>query len=493
LTWPPAALSSNLVNCIVWDNDAVQIVGATSVTQCGRRPSTTGRYGTDDAGAACSLPRIHFARGPQVTEGCGNPPYEKQIMLAKSIFGSVYAFALAALATMSSAQGPCNLGQPPCIPRWAVLDNNVWATLDNAGGAGSPWETLKSWSDMTLPSYPNTPDINTHTSNDDMIVLACAMRYKSEGNSFYKTRAEDALSAIKYTENTTLQPWNICRNLPGFVLAADILDYNESSFRSWVWGLRLLSFGGETFEQFHKRRPNNQGLAVGLARVAIAIYYDGGVQGSAQIAYLVDAKNVFHFWLGNTSLPDPGFEWDGNDIPPCMVWSDTPSSPVGINPLGAVVNSQNVDGCLPDDQRRIFDCDTSPFNNSEGCSEDCVDECGVVDSMTIVSKTNYTWESMQCVVMTAHLLDRCLYNPFRWEDEAIRRAIDWLYDVNVFPPEDADNSPACIGGGSTSDDTWVPFITDAHYFTYAPRAALGTEDDKPGKVFGFSAWWAPGI
>ena len=154
--------------------------------------------------------------------------------------------------------------------------------------------------------------------------------------------------------------------------------------------------------------------------------------------------------------------------------------PRGINASPATVNGQDVGGAIPDDQRRVHDLGA--------CSGLPCDVLNVV----VTDRTNYTWETMQCLVMTAHFLDRCRYDAFAWQDQALRRAIDWLYDVNGFPPEEAiDGLPGdpCIGGSSYPDDTWVPWITDQKYST----ARAATLDGQPGKVFGFASWWAPGI
>jgi hypothetical protein len=126
---------------------------------------------------------------------------------------------------------------------------------------------------------------------------------------------------------------------------------------------------------------------------------------------------------------------------------------------------------------------------------------------------------MQCVVMTAHFLERCRYRAFTWEAQALRRATNWLYDENGtidtaigdysgFPPEEACDPGAncpfgatCISASNTPCETWVPWITDEYYSDtrrlYPPGHPMqGMEispGGAPGKVFGFAAWWSSGI
>ncbi len=407
-------------------------------------------------------------------------------------------------------------GEPaavPCIPYSMLLPNEAWAGLPEDGPA---WDTIVEWSDEPLGA---PPDLNFNDASDDMIVLAAALRWKRTGSVAHRNKVEAALQALVGTEDPTIEAWEVARNITGFVVAADIVDYVEPAFfEPWLEGLRALEFGldhsnpdmHETFAEYQERRPNNQGLACGLARLAIAMYLDHGEQSPENLGEVDDVQAVFHRWLGNTKLPDPGFEFGS-----CTAWIADLGQKRGINAKDATINGVDVDGVIPADQRRVWDCDnTLPIDPADlGCFPECVDACGTVNFFSQQLRTNYVWEAMQSVVMTAHLLDRCGYRPFGWEDQAIRRASDWLYEPppggNGFRPEEAcdlatsDPCPPvgpccpqgadCIDGrmGSTSlesDDTWVPFVTDAYYGqTRADRAHF--EDGRPGKVFGFAAWW----
>ena len=402
--------------------------------------------------------------------------------------------------------------QPPCLPGDILLEDSKWLGLPCSGPA---WDKVKQWStkgkvlDWNAPAGVGSP-LQIHDQSHDMEILAAALRWRRSqaggcpendcdpgpGVLDCRTKVEQALvaftlSAIDYSDDDDApagedggqalpleEPWAIARNVAGYVIAADIIDYDDPAFRAKLAEIRdtPFKFRGkrETLEQFAKRRPNNQGLACNLARLAIALYMDDGRQDPREVTELVDCKNVFLKFLGDPSVTTFDFDFG------CTAWQADPSNPRGINPSPATVNGQDVGGALPDDQRRVHDlgaCAGLP------CSSLNVD---------VTYRTNYTWESMQCLVMTALLLDRCRYPSFTWQDHALDRAVTWLYDVNGFPPEETiDGLPGepCVGGSTSSDDTWVPWITDKRYSTGRATTAAG----EPGKVFGFASWWAPGI
>ncbi len=103
-----------------------------------------------------------------------------------------------------------------------------------------------------------------------------------------------------------------------------------------------------------------------------------------------------------------------------------------------------MDGLLPDDQRRA-----GTFTWPPPCE-------------------NYVWEALQGAVVSAEMLTRAGYPAFLWEDRAILRAVQWLYDHDC---------PA------TGDDEWLPALVNAAYGTDFPGG------DRPhGKGMGFTQW-----
>ena len=75
--------------------------------------------------------------------------------------------------------------------------------------------------------------------------------------------------------------------------------------------------------------------------------------------------------------------------------------------------------------------------------------------------------------MTAHL-HRQGYAVWSWEDQALRRAFDWLHDQADFPATDP------VAG---SDDGWQPYIPNYFYATTYP-----TNEQSIGKNMAWTAW-----
>ncbi|HET9948149.1 MAG TPA: hypothetical protein VFQ22_04470 [Longimicrobiales bacterium] len=67
------------------------------------------------------------------------------------------------------------------------------------------------------------------------------------------------------------------------------------------------------------------------------------------------------------------------------------------------------------------------------------------------------------------ILERAGYPAFQWEDQALRRAAEWLHEQAHFPAE--------------GDDTWLPQLLN-HYYGARFPVAVGV----PGKNVGFTAW-----
>ena len=132
------------------------------------------------------------------------------------------------------------------------------------------------------------------------------------------------------------------------------------------------------------------------------------------------AANVFKGWLGDRAAY-ASFSYGE------LYWQSNPNNPVGINPKGATIQGHDVDGVLPDDQRR-------------GCAftwPPC--------------KENYTWEALQGASVQAQLLSRAGYDVWNWSDKALYRAVNWLYNVNGYRPE--------------GDDVFIPWIINKAYGT----------------------------
>ncbi len=154
---------------------------------------------------------------------------------------------------------------------------------------------------------------------------------------------------------------------------------------------------------------------------------------------LARVAQVFKGWLGDRSSY-AGFTYGD------LSWQCNSSSPVGINPTGCSKSGHSIDGVLPDDQRRSGGFTWPP------------------------PQENYVYEALQGALMQAVILQRAGYDAFGWENKALLRAFQWLYNVDQF--------------SATGDDNWEPFVINYYYGTSFPAKSPTT----PGKNVGWTDW-----
>jgi hypothetical protein len=236
------------------------------------------------------------------------------------------------------------------------------------------------------------------------------------------------------------------RKLAAYVIAADLINlssYNaglDAAFRAKLRELLDKPFeaevGKKNLRETHEKRPNNWGTHAGASRIAVALYL-------GDKAELAQAAAVFRGYLGDHAAYD-GFNF-GDDLS----WQADPARPVGINPPGATKNGQPIDGVMPDDMRR-----GGPFQAPPAF-------------------TGYPWEALQGAVVQAELLERAGYPAWSWENNALLRAVQYLYKIGWVPQD---------------DDRWIPCMINHAYGTNLPIDPEAT----PGKNMGFACWAAVG-
>lgn len=303
--------------------------------------------------------------------------------------------------------------------------------------SGPAWQHLKQAADGSL----GTANIADQNSNHDVLTLAVALIYARTGQASYRTKAAQAISAAIGTEKggRTLA---LGRNLPGYVIAADLIDLKafdparDAQFRSWLSAVRREPLDGLTLISTHEQRPNNWGTHAGAARIAADLYLGDAID-------LAKAAAVFKGWLGDRSAY-AGFKFGD------VSWQVDPKAPVGINPAGARKQGYLIDGALPDDMRR-------------GCSFR-MPPC----------HTGYPWGAMEGALIQAQLLSRAGYDSWAWSDYALLRAARFLAELDH----------AYGGWWATGDDTWQPWLINRAYGTAFPAVM----PDRPGKSMGWAAW-----
>lgn len=264
---------------------------------------------------------------------------------------------------------------------------------------------IREWAERT-----DAASIKDQENQGDVVALSAAVLC-ARGDEAMCAKARSYLATVPETENggRTLA---LGRNLLGYVLAADLIDYREPEFVSWLWNVRHETLDGRTLITTHEKRPNNWGTHAGASRIVAAIYL-------GDHADLARAASVFWGWLGNRSMY-AGFSYSAP-----LSWHAQPAEPRGVNPAGSTIQGYSVDGVLPDDQRR-----GGGFSWPPPCE-------------------NYVWEALQGAVAQAWMLDRAGYPAFEWEGRALLRSIDWLH--------------MHAGCPAVGDDTGTPYAILAAY------------------------------
>ena len=234
------------------------------------------------------------------------------------------------------------------------------------------------------------------------------------------------------------------RELGAYVVAADLIDLEhcnaslDTQFRAKIKSLlsTYTDSGPSSIIECNEDRPNNWGMHCGATRAAVDAYL-GDLQDLARVA------QVFRGWLGDRSSY-AGFTYGD------LSWQCDESQPVGINPTGCTKSGHLIDGVLPDDQRR-----SGTFTWP-------------------APQENYVYEALQGALMQAVILQHAGYDAFAWEDMALLRAFQWLYNQDNFP--------------ASGDDTWEPFLINYFYGTSVPTKSPTTA----GKNMGWTDWTHPG-
>lgn len=334
-------------------------------------------------------------------------------------------------ATTAPTPTPTTVATPPSVVTTSTSGYVLIARSDLMARptSGTSWTTVKAWADKPV----GVPSLSDQTDQDDVVALAKSLVFARTGVSSYRT---DAIAMLRSAVGTELAGGSlaIARNAAPLALAADFLGWRDPAWMSWLGGLRtwVNPDRGYTLISNHNRRPNNWGTHAGASRVAIDLYL-----GDA--ADLARAAAVFKGWLGDRSSY-AGFVYGE------LSWQESPTTPVGVNPVGSVINGMNSDGILPDDMRR-------------GGTATTVGSAGV----------SYTWEALQGAFLQAELLRRAGYPSYQWSNQALRRAVARMY---------------AMGYPATGDDDWQPSLVNRRYDTAFPASTT----THPGKAFGFADW-----
>jgi hypothetical protein len=355
-----------------------------------------------------------------------------------------------ATAVRNPTATPTTTPEPPSLP---PVTEGIW--ISAAELATQPTNS-KAWANMKAAADGDfgEPNVAALSGNHDVNTLAAALVYARTGEERYRQKAAEAIHAVIGTEYSGRRSGEdsaigasavtIGRNLPGYVIAADLIGLTEydpmldEALRTWIGDLRYVEWDDDSLISSDETRLNNRGRMSGASRAAVAAYL-------GDEAELARAAQVLKGYLGDTET------YAGFDTSDELSWQGVVSGTVGVNPAGATSEDFSIDGALPEEMRR-----GCPFQ---------IPPC----------PTGAPWEALQGIVAEAVILGRQGYDVWNWEDQAILRAVQFLHDLNLQYPE--------AEWWAKGDDRWVPWIVNHVYGTDFP-----VEPVRIGKIMGWTDW-----
>lgn len=297
--------------------------------------------------------------------------------------------------------------------------------------SGKAWDAMKAQADKLW----ETPDLSDQDDPENCRVLARAYVYARTGAPAYRDSVIRSIRALPGTEDGG-ETLALGRELFAYIVAAELVGLPEADdvvFRSWLRSVRFEVLSSKTLISTHEVRPNNWGTVCGPSRVAAALYLGDRTDFDRAVV-------VFRGWLGNRAAY-AGFKYGS------LSWQSDPAAPVGINPQGATIQGQSVDGALPEEMRRAGDFRWPP------------------------PKENYAWTGLEGAYMQAIILARNGHpDVWQWENRALLRAYKWMVEV--------------VGYAPVGNDAWQTHVVNwAYGTTYAAAVPCDIS-----RAVGFAEW-----
>jgi hypothetical protein len=337
----------------------------------------------------------------------------------------------ATTVTVGATDGSVVTPPPPTTGEGVLISK---AELMSLPGSGAAWDRMVSASNAML-----TPSLSDQDSSANVNTLACALVAARTGNSAKRAKTIDALKKLKGLPLD--RALALGRELGAYVIASDVIAATDAEVgydqKAMFLGLltKTTSGGPSSLLACAKQRPNNWGTHAFGAIACVYSKYGTDAQRDELYKYVKG-------WLGDRSSYS-GFTYGE------LSWQANSSTPVGINPKGALKSGKNIDGVLPDDLRRGG---SFPTIGTDGIS--------------------YSWEALQGALLAALVLERTGRPIASLRDEALYRAYRWLVDG---------------GHAAAGDDTWQPHAFRKLYPAHAGSIKLPTSTS-PGKNFGWTDW-----
>ena len=300
--------------------------------------------------------------------------------------------------------------------------------------SGTPWSKLLSTANGSLGTVALS-DQNSTTAGK---TVAAALAYKRLGKAEYKTKVDAVLKSFTTTSLSNARVLSTGRQLAGFCIAADLVNYREPAFVSRMAALRSYNFGGHSrWYEINKTSTdsaNNWGGWALASRTAMSAYV-------GDVADLAICNKTYSGYFDRSAYS--GFtrtaDYDPN-------WSYNPSAFVPINPATA-------------------------GDKAGACVEDVSRSSGTYPSIDDTGKT-YSWEFLGGATLTARVLfHNGFTDAFTRGGNGLLRAGQFLARKNGWPPMYSVNQ-------------YIPWEIENRYKTnVGNNAAAGL-----GRQFGFTDW-----
>ena len=320
---------------------------------------------------------------------------------------------------------------------------------------GPAWDAVVAAADKAL-----VPDLSDQDNRTPAYAVAAGLVHVRTGDPGYSAKVVDALRQLPGTEfGSSSRTLAVGRQLAGWVLAADLVDYRDPGFVSWVDGIRTAEIGGHgrwyALTQTHENSANNWGTFAGASRLAASLYV-GDEKDVARVAELLAG------WLGENTDAWPGL-------------------PAGES-VGGFERTSAFDvswSCTGEDW--------TPLNSGCGTASSDLNG-GLVEELSRSSTSwpddpertgfSYSWEALQGIALQGILLHQNGYpDVWAWSNDGPRRAIAYL-----------DRTGGMEGDNFHRVNHWVPWVVDAVYGTSYANGPAGD-----GRNFGFTDWLGPAI